>query len=619
MRNPQVVLDNLVRQSKVEGYMFERLYRNLYNPEFYLMAYSKIYHKEGNMTSGTDGQTIDGFNMKKIESLIELMKTQSYSPEPARRTYIPKKNGGKRPLGIPFFYDKLVQEVLRTILESIYNSTFSEHSHGFRPNTSCHTALTEIAHTFTGAKWFIEGDIKGFFDNIDHHILINIIRRKIKDEKFLNLIWKFLKAGYLEEWKFHNTYSGTPQGGIISPILSNIYLNELDKFMEKYKISFDIGNKRTINPEYKAIQHQIRKRRRWLEKGRFPTATGKSNVWKELDASSKEKILSELRELEKRLINTPYTDPMDKTYKRLQYVRYADDFLVGVIGNKEDARKIKQDIKNFLAEELKIELSVEKTLITNSRDFAKFLGYEITIVRNQKAKRDKNGTSKRYNHGKVGLYVPYENWRNKLLQLNAMKITKDVNNKEKWVPTHRTYLKDNDDLEILMKYNSEIRGLYNYYKLANNASVLGKFKYIMEYSMYKTLANKYKTSVPKIIKKYNINGTFGIKYETSKGPKVAYLYDKGFKRQQTLTIESEIDVMPTPNKYLGRTSLIDRLNARKCEWCGKEDVEIHIHHVRKLKELKGKAKWEQLMIARRRKTLALCKQCHVDLHSGRLD
>lgn len=157
--------------------------------------------------------------------MILSLKNFSYQPNPARRTYIAKAGNPKkkRPLGVPSFNDKLLQEVIRMILESIYEDTFSIHSHGFRPKRSCHTALTEVQKRFKGVKWFVEGDIKGCFDNIDHHVLVDILRRRIKDEHFLGLIWKFLKAGYVEDWKYHNTYSGTPQGSIISPILANVY------------------------------------------------------------------------------------------------------------------------------------------------------------------------------------------------------------------------------------------------------------------------------------------------------------------------------------------------------------------------------------------------------------
>ena len=223
MRSPENVLESLKSKACNKSYKYERLYRNLYNPQFYLLAYQRIQAKPGNMTAGTDGKTIDGMGMARINALIEKMRDFSYQPNPARRTYIPKSNGKMRPLGIPSFDDKLIQEVVRLILESIYEPTFSDYSHGFRINKSCQTALKYVQKYFTGTKWFVEGDIKGCFDNVDHHVLIDILRKRIADEHFIGLLWKFLKAGYMEDWNYHNTYSGTPQGSIISPILANIY------------------------------------------------------------------------------------------------------------------------------------------------------------------------------------------------------------------------------------------------------------------------------------------------------------------------------------------------------------------------------------------------------------
>ena len=255
MRNPERVLNSLSEHSKDSSYKFERLYRILFNEEMFYVAYQRIYAKEGNMTPGSDGQIIDNMSLSRIENLISALKDESYQPQPSRRVYIPKKNGKKRPLGVPTFNDKLIQEVVRMILEAIYEGSFEYTSHGFRPNRSCHTALAHIQKEFNGAKWFVEGDIKGFFDNIDHELLIRILKERISDERFIRLIRKFMKAGYVEEWQFHNTYSGTPQGGIISPILANIYLDKLDKYINEYIDSFDKGKKRQMKRETKDFEN----------------------------------------------------------------------------------------------------------------------------------------------------------------------------------------------------------------------------------------------------------------------------------------------------------------------------------------------------------------------------
>ena len=248
MRNPEYVLNSLIKHSKDVDYKYERLYRLLYNREMYLKAYQNIYAKEGNMTKGTDGKNIDGMSLKRIDKIINSLKDESYQPQPAKRVYIPKKNGKKRPLGIPSFEDKLLQEVIRMILEVIYENSFEETSHGFRPDKSCHTALIKVQNTFTAAKWFIEGDIKSCFDCINHNKLIEILAERIKDNKFLRLMRKFLNAGYMEDWKYNNTYSGTPQGSIISPILANIYLDKLDKYIKDYTEKFNKGKRRDRNP-----------------------------------------------------------------------------------------------------------------------------------------------------------------------------------------------------------------------------------------------------------------------------------------------------------------------------------------------------------------------------------
>lgn len=610
MRNPKNVLESLTSKAANEDYHYKRLYRNLYNPEFFLLAYERIQAKPGNMTAGNDGNTIDGISMKRIDSLIQRIKDFSYQPKPARRTYIPKANGKMRPLGIPAFDDKLVQEVVRMILESIYEPTFQNSSHGFRPKRSCHTALQYIKRNYTGVKWFVEGDIKGCFDNVDHHVLVRILRRRIKDEYFISLIWKFLKAGYMEKWVYHNTYSGTPQGSLISPILANIYLNELDVFMAKYAESFNCGKGRKINPAYKMPLDVRRGKQEWLKRNSA-----------KISEEKRQKVMAEIRELNNYLSTVPYSDPMDTEYKRVVYVRYADDFLIGVIGSKEDAKQVKTDVGEFIKEQLHLEMSPEKTLITHGNDFARFLGYLVTVSREQNRTRTKNGFTRRTYVGKVKLYVPKEKWLNRLLSYGALKISYDKahGNKEVWEPVRRPGLIRLDDIEILNQYNAEVRGMYNYYRLANNATVLNAFVYVMKYSMYKTFAGKYRTSMRKIIRKYCRNKDFTVSYQTKSGTKSVVFYNQGVRRNDKVITTENPDIIGRTNENRRYTRLTDRLQGHVCEFCGAETEDIEIHHIRKLKDLSGRAEWERHMIARKRKTMALCHSCHVKLHNGKLD
>lgn len=607
MRSPQNVLESLKSKATDANYHYQRLYRNLYNPEFYLLAYQRIQAKQGNMTAGADGKTIDGMGMKRIENLIEKLRDYSYQPKPARRTYIPKANGKTRPLGIPSFDDKLVQEVVRLILESIYEPTFCNTSHGFRPKRSCHTALQHIKRNYTGIKWFVEGDIKGCFDNVDHHVLVHILRRRIADEHFIGLIWKFLKAGYMENWVYHNTYSGTPQGSLISPILANIYLNELDVFMANYAQTFNGGTKRQINPAYKKQLDVRRGKQEWLKRNENKISEGK-----------RREVTAQIQEINQYLRTIPYGDPMDNEYRRIVYVRYADDFLIGIIGSKADAKQVKADVGTFIGENLRLEMSAEKTLITHGNDFAHFLGYEITASSEQNSTRMKTGYTKRSYTGRIKLYVPKEKWLNRLLSYGALKINL-VEGKEVWEPTRRPGLIRLDDIEILNQYNAEVRGLYNYYRLAHNVSVLNSFLYVMKFSMYKTFAGKYRTSMRKIIRKYSRDGDFTVSYPTKKGTKSIVFYNQGMRYNDKVVATENPDVIGRANENRRYTSLIDRLKGHICEWCKAETEDIEIHHVRKLKDLSGKVEWERQMIARKRKTLALCHDCHVKLHNGKLD
>lgn len=601
MRSPERVLNSLNEHSKDSSYKFERLYRILFNEELFYVAYQKIASNGGSTTKGSDGRSIDEMSLARIETLIASLKDESYQPHPSRRVHIPKKNGKTRPLGIPAFEDKLVQEVVRMILEAIYEGHFETTSHGFRPKRSCHTALLHIQKTFSGAKWFIEGDIKGFFDNIDHDVLVGILRERISDDRFIRLIRKILKAGYVEDWTFHNTYSGMPQGGIVSPILANIYLDKLDKYVKEYIRHFDMGTKRRPGKESNDLANERKRTVRKLKKIK--------------DGTEKAALVARLKAIEQERAAFPSGDEMDGSYRRLKYIRYADDFILGVIGSKEDALRIKEDIKSFLSESLALELSEEKTLITHTGKSAKFLGYEITVTRNNHQRRDVQGRLRRTYGKRVRLNVSMATLRDKLLEYGAMEI-KLRNGKEIWKPKCRSGLIFNDDLEILDRYNRETVGFCNYYLIANNYVVLHNFRYIMEYSMYKTFAGKYRSTVRKINKKYRLNKLFTVKYEQKGVIKSRTFYKTSFKRRTT-AFNGSCDIEPYSIADVSRTNLTDRLKAEKCELCGATGKLI-MHHVRNLKDLKGKESWKRLMSARKRKTIALCPSCHRLRHLGKV-
>ena len=601
MRNPETILNSLSAHSNDVHYKYERLYRILFNEQMFYVAYQRIYAKPGNMTPGSNGKTIDGMSIERIGHLIAALKDESYMPIPARRVYIPKKNGKKRPLGIPSIEDKMVQEVVRLILEAIYEGHFENTSHGFRPRRSCQTALRSIQNLFTGANWFIEGDIKGFFDNIDHHILIDTLRERISDERFIRLIWKFLKAGYIEDFTFHNTYSGTPQGGIISPILANIYLDKFDKYMREYAESFDKGKKRRENPLHAKYSRKAIRLRKAIRNT--------------TDEGIKRELLSQLKDAEAMTRKVSASMAMDSTYKRLKYIRYADDFLIGVIGSKEDCAKMKEDFTIYMRDKLKLELSEEKTLITNAQESAKFLGYEISIRKSEAMKRNKLGWLKRPFSGRIMLTLPIATVQKKLLELKAMEL-RVINGKEIWYAMPRNYLTKEDPATICARYTTEIRGLYQYYRIADNISYAGnKFGYIMRYSFCKTLAKKLNSSTAKVIRKYKRDHDLAIPYQTKKGEtKFRIFYNDGFAKQEP---NKDATCDNLPNTFvLPYPTIAERLMEHKCELCGATNVQTLTYQVRKLKGLNPNTEWHRIMIRTWRKTLVVCEHCNVKIHAN---
>lgn len=595
MKPTMEILTKLQENSKKNhDEVFTRLYRYLLRPDIYYVAYQHLYSNKGAGTKGVTDDTADGFSEIYIENIIEALKNEMYQPKPVRRTYIKKSNGKMRPLGLPVFTDKLIQEAIRMILEAIYEPIFSDYSHGFRPVRSCHTALAQIKKEFTGARWFIEGDIKGCFDNINHAVLVEIINQKIKDARFLKLIRSFLKAGYMEDWKYHETYSGCPQGGIISPILANIYLNELDRHIMKIKKEFDVATKARYTPEYTKLVG-LRQRLH--------------NKIKNSNGIEREKLIEEYKSATAQMLKLPAKQCDDK---KIKYVRYADDFLIAVNGNRQDCEKIKQELTEFISTTLKMELSQEKTLITHSNTPARFLGYDVRVRRDQQIK-PKGKFKTRSMNNKVELSIPFKDKIEKFLFSNG--IVKQRSDNGKLEPIHRPQLLNRTDLEIVTIYNAELRGICNYYGLASNFNKLIYFNYLMEYSCLKTLAGKHRSKVSKIRAMYKDGtGKWAIPYETKTVIKKMYFANYADCKGKKFT-----DIVPQTAKNYSHdvTTLESRLKAKICEVCGCTDSDRYeIHHVNKVKNLKGKSEWEKVMIAKRRKTIVVCHKCHMAIHHG---
>jgi group II intron reverse transcriptase/maturase len=558
----------------------------MFNPQLYLLAYGRICSNQGAMTPGATEETVDGMSQGKIDGIIDAMRHERYRFRPARRTYIPKKNGKMRPLGMPTWSDKLVGEVVRLLLEAYYEPTFSDRSHGFRPQRGCHTALREVAITWTGTTWFIEGDVTDCFGSLDHKVMITTLAEKIHDNRFLGLIHKMLTAGYLEDWVWNATLSGAPQGGVASPILANIYLHKLDVFVEKVLIpEYTRGERRANNPAYQKVVRALRHARK-----------------------SGDRTL--VRELRKRLHSLPSRDPNDPGYRRLRYARYADDTLLGFTGPKAEADEIKQRVAKFLRDDLKLELNTDKTLITHARtEAARFLGYEITVQHAD----DKVTGGRRAANGSVDLRVPKD-----VVTATCARYMKGGK------PACRTPLVNEHDYVIVNTFGAEYRGIVQYYLLAGNVHRLNRLLWVTQTSLLKTLARKHDSTVSKMAARHRA------KVETPHGPRTCYevIVGRGtdrkpliarfggipLRRQKNAIVQ---DRVPGRIKY-PRKELISRLTRGQCEFC-KQSGDVQVHHIRKLAELDKsgtpRPTWMELMVKMRRKTLVVCATCHDHIHA----
>lgn len=600
---------NSIAKVSMSGRRVNGLFRLATNPEvLWKQAYANIYSNKGAITKGVDRNTLDGFSEERVNHLIGLLARREYCPKPARRTYIPKKNGKLRPLGIPTGDDKLVQEVVRILLEQIYEPIFSENSHGFRPGKSCHSALRQVKNVWNGTKWIIEFDIKGFFDNINHNKMIEFLEKKIDDKRIIHIIRQMLKAGYAQDWKYNATWSGTPQGGVISPILANIYLHELDTFMEDMICQFNKGERRKDNPDYKKLCRQMVITNRKLRELRQKFKEGKP-----LNDARKE-ILCERREIQKkmRVINSRLH--VDSEYRRLRYVRYADDFIIGVIGTRKEAESIMLQVKEYINNILLLEVSEEKTCIADANDGVRFLGYDIktyTSAKTTKIAWGKGTCNRRTISEKMQLHIPSE----KMFQYASKNGYGDM---AIFRPKSRPALLRRSDVEILMTYNAEMRGLANYYSLAQGyKTALQRVIGLAQWSFFATLSHKHKSSIGKIARKMKLSAQSGYELKVNvNGIPKSYRLFRLKDHEPPKIHNSNVDTPWDTTRFtMTRSELVQRLNANTCEYCGKTGGYMEVHHIKALKDVQGKKQlWQQMMCAMRRKTMVLCVDCHNELH-----
>uniref|UniRef100_UPI0030E33902 hypothetical protein n=1 Tax=Dematophora necatrix TaxID=2751867 RepID=UPI0030E33902 len=542
----------------------DKLYNILYDKELYYVAFQKLKSNPGNLTPGINPTTLDGLSEEVILEIISKIKDESFQFSPGRRVCIPKAYGGERPLTIAPPRDKLVQECMRMILEAIYEPSFHARSHGFRPNLSCHSALKEVRRKLGMARWFIEGDISKCFDSIDHEKLMNILGERIKDRRFLDLVRKALRAGYMEFRRYSHSVAGTPQGSIISPILANIFLDKLDRYIDTVREEFNVGNKATINPEYKRLSSK---------KERTDSVEEKKNI-------------------RKILLITPsklHIDP-NASHKKLEYIRYADDWIIGVRGSLEDCRIIVNKIDKFINEELNLDLSKEKTKITNAgKEVAKFLSVDIHR-KTHRTYRNNNGIIRR-NVNNLRLAAPIQHISKKLQTYGFLKGN---------IPYPKFKWMNEDKDAIILLYNSIYRGIVNYYRFTDNFNELSsKIYFILKNSCARLLAAKFKTTQGKIYKKYGKNLKGGYKHP--------FIDITLGIRTNAFSIKSKETLIRFNAEGMSKASL-EGLACTVCE----SEYRVEMHHIRMMKDLdQKKSLIDRLMIKKRRKQIPLGRKCHM--------
>lgn len=555
-----------------------------------LIAYGKLSRNDGATTKGSTDETVDGMSLTTIDAIIAALRTERYRWTPVRRVSIEKKHSTKkRPLGLPTWSDKLLQEVIRLILDSSVDIQCSEHSHGFRPGRGCQTAFQEISETWAGTTWLLEGDLSACFDSLSHDSVLETLAERIHDGRFLQRIRNLLKAGYVEDGKWNRTLSGAPHGSIIGPILSNIYLSRLDTSVETTLIpAYTKGGRRKPNAASSHLNNHIQRKRK----------QGKTE---------------EVKALEKQRRELPSGDPYDPEYRRLRYLRYADDFLLSFLGPKEEIEEITRPRGAFLQTRLTLELSQTKTLMTHARtEAATFLGSHISTFQRDDA-HERSYDKRRVRNGKSERSLPkaviQEHCR------RSMRGNKAI---------HRPDMENDSVCTIISFSQSVYRGIAEYDRMAHNVSLLNTLTWIMDTSLTKTLAAKRTLSVRQVYETYHTTllvndkpdkGLQTMVQREGKKPLIAQWGGIPLQRRMGLPLNDA----PAPD-WDARVELVQRLLAETCERCGSHR-DSEVHHIRALKDLKQygrpeKPAWVKTMAARRRKTLVVCRSCHRNIHQG---
>lgn len=658
-------INKKAKNSKETG-KFKDLYSLLYKEDLIFQAIINIKGNKGANTPGVDNRTLDAINRTDIQEIITKLKNKIFQFKPVKRIMIEKPGKKeKRPLGIPKLTDRIVQEIIRIILEAIYEPVFElqheDTNYGFRSGKSAIQAIQKLQRKAQNTEWCIEGDIKGAYDNVQHNKLMEILKEKIDDRHFLDLIAQGLKCGSIHNGNYEHSILGTPQGGIVSPLLFNIYMSKLDEFVLRDVTETINEWNRTEDRKAKPVTRSYRKYESIIKSSKMvmnrirEAQLSKGNVvFKTWNKEAQEKYIefkNKRRTARNNSSSVPYLDKK-KAILRLCYVRYADDWVLFLNCSKERAIEIRDRIGRFLAEELGLTLSPEKTLITNAKkERVKFLGFTISYYsENRRRLSIRKSTSNLF-----GVFINRKGWTlttNYLMSLqaeshkrrttgNQLLIGIDQDrletrlNQKRYINktatrgTRKTEWTTLSDYEIVMRFNYVIRGLINYYsRPVRDFAILNKYVYLLNYSCAHTLANKHRSSLKKVFAKYGnpIRATQKqykakelakekeiqlLNYQESKKIFDGLKTEKEKEQEKQLQDEDFLHV-----KINWRT--VYKLN-KHCVICGSTNrVQMHhIKHVRKMAQtLKGFA---QVIAMLNRKQILVCHECHRRIHNGTYD
>jgi len=541
------------------------LYNIISNIDTLLYAYDNIKSKPGKMRPGVTSVTPDDISRENLEKLAADLKSEKFAFSPSRWIQIPKDSGGTRPFSIASPTDKIVQEAIRLVLVAIYEPLFADCSHGFRPNRGCHTALKKVKEEFQPVQWVIEGDLAKFFDTISHQKLMKLIEMKVEDRRFTKLIWKALSAGYFQFRTCKSNIVGTPQGSIVSPILANIFLDQLDRFVLDMKGDFDKGVRAPRTKISRYYEYYVLKAR------------------KEGNTELMRKLIAERSK-------TRSIDFSSDEFKRLVYVRYTDDWIIGIRGSRAEALKVLEKVREFCSS-IDLTLSETKTKLTSiNTEEVLFLG--TLISRSSHSNYSRLGPVRRLKRNKLNIRfeAPLDRIKNKLTQASLM---------DKGISVPRfLWLHLNHD-QIIHLYNAVLKGYLNYYSFVHNYGRLASYlEFILKQSCAKLLATKFKLgTMAKTYKKFGSRLT---------GPKGFFLNKPCYK----IPIKFSVKASPVIGSLFQKKTNVTLDNLR-CSVCD-SNYRVELHHVRAIKDLNLKISYmDREMVRINRKRIPLCRACHM--------